>query len=273
MSQHVSVNVLFISHRYEKGDAWYGLGLDVSDEGSCFGHTGNMEGTSSTLFHMNNGLTWALLMNAWAKDTDYDGLIKYALSTVTNLPMWQDLTLTTYDNEEFLVVSKDCCQCVRILLPHSQLIPHVARMKPLGYRISHISALSCSGDVFFNVVWTKPLEPQPDWLIYTNVGVENFDEFISSMHESGLYAALLESYILEGEMFHVFILERCKKTEQKVYCVEDKDLHRKIFCTYFLTGFTLKCQCIMEYKDKTLISAIYDKVCHHLYNMQSIHIQ
>lgn len=73
--------------RYEKGDSWYGLGLDVADEGCSFGHTGNMEGTSSTLYHFKNGLTWAMLMNAWAKDTDYDGLIKYALSTVRILPL------------------------------------------------------------------------------------------------------------------------------------------------------------------------------------------
>lgn len=247
--------VYLSSFRYEKGDSWYGLGLDVSDDGHSFGHTGNMEGTSSTLHHENNGLTWALLMNAWAKDTDYDGLIRYALSTVWTLPMWQGINI---DNE-LIVFSEDCVQCVRILLPHSQVVTHAAMMKSEGYFLSHVNALSLSDNVLFSLVWNK-LSLQPEWTICMDVGVDKFENFVNLMHETGLYVSLLESYVMNGELLHIFVLEKGHSIEQKVYCVEDKTYHRKIFCTYFEMGYFLKSQCILEYDDKVLISAVYEKV-------------
>ena len=223
-----------------------------------------MEGTSSTLYHLNNGLTWALLMNAWAKDTDYDGLIKYALSTVPGLPMWHGVSMK--DNDEFLVVSADCVQCVRILLPHSELMSHTTMMKSLGYKLSHINTLSYSNNVLFNVVWNKSRKIWTDWFIHMDISVENFDSFVHLVHENGLYTSFLESYVLKGEMYHIFVLETGADIDQKVYCVENKAFHRKIFSTYFEMGYTLKSQCILEYDDKVLVSAVYDKVSYDFEN-------
>ena len=219
-----------------------------------------MEGTSSTLHHLQNGLTWALLMNAWAKDTDYDGLIKYALSSISYLPLWHNTSANNDENDEFLVVSADCLQCVRILLSHSQVMAHVAIMKSSGYILAHINALSQSDDVLFNFVWSRNEICKKEWFVHMDITVSKFDNFINLMHENGLYACLLESYIWKGELCHIFMLEKCVDVEQKIYCVEDKTYHRKIFCTYFEMGYCLKTQCVLEYDSKVLISAVYDQV-------------
>ena len=195
-------------------------------------------------------------MNAWAKDTDYDGLIKYALSTVWTLPMWQGINI----GNEFLVFSADYIQCVSILLPHSEVIEHVTLMKANGYVLSHINALSLSDNVLFNLVWDKHKTSKCEWFVYMDIGVDRFENLVNLMHEKELYALLLESYVINGEVFHIFIVEKRNNIDQKIYCVEDKTHHRKIFCTYFEMGYFLKSQCILEYENKVLISAIYDKV-------------
>ena len=231
----------------------------MSDNGASFGHTGNMEGTSSTLHHDGNGLTWALLMNAWAKDTDYDGLIKYALSTVWTLPMWQGINI---DNE-FLVFSADYCQCVRILLPHSEVLDHMALMKSKGYTLSHINALSLSDNVLFNLIWDKQKLLKFEWVVYLDINVDKFENFITTLCMEKLYVVLLESYMMKGEVLHIFIVETRNDIDQKIYFGEEKphhSTHRKMFLTYFEMGYYLKSQCILECEDKVWISAVYDKV-------------
>ena len=233
----------------------------MSDSGASFGHTGNMDGTSATLHHDGNGLTWALLMNAWAKDTDYDGLIKYALSTVWTLPMWQDINI----EDEFLVFSADFIQCIRILLPHSKVLEHIEFMKAKGYSLTHINALSLSDNVLFNLIWDKPKIPKFEWVVYLDICMNNFENFVKTLCMKKLHVILLESYIINEDVLHIFIAEKWTSSEpdQKIYCTEEKtkqSCHRKLFCTYFEMGYYLKSQCILEFEDKVYISAVYDKV-------------
>ncbi|GFO19680.1 beta-lactamase [Plakobranchus ocellatus] len=66
---------------YEKGSGdWYGLGWDVQNNGTSWGHTGGMEGSCGTLHHHgSSGLSWVFLLNAWAQDCDLNGVIKSGL--------------------------------------------------------------------------------------------------------------------------------------------------------------------------------------------------
>ena len=64
---------------------WYGLGLDVQDNGATWGHTGAMEGTCCTVQRHSSGISWAFILNAWAKDIDLDRVVKHALSLCPNL--------------------------------------------------------------------------------------------------------------------------------------------------------------------------------------------
>jgi hypothetical protein len=78
-----SVELMLERPQYEAASSrdWYGLGLDVLDFGSTFGHTGAMEGTCGTVQHYSSRLTWVFLLNAWAADMDLDGVVKFALSS------------------------------------------------------------------------------------------------------------------------------------------------------------------------------------------------
>lgn len=92
-----------------------------------------------------------------------------------------------------------------------------------------------------------------------DITVDKFDNFINLMRKNRLSVSLLESYVWKGELCNIFMLKQTE-IEQKIYCVEDKIFHRKIFCTYFEMGYYLKSQCVLEYEDTILISAIYEKV-------------
>lgn len=70
---------------YEHGRDWYGLGFDAQDWGKTWGHTGAMEGTCGTVQCHHSGLAWAFLLNAWATDSDLDGVVKLALTSVPDL--------------------------------------------------------------------------------------------------------------------------------------------------------------------------------------------
>jgi len=81
----------------ETSREWYGLGLDVQDGGCSWGHTGAMEGTSTTYLHHKSGFSWVLLLNSWSRDMDMDGLVKYALSQVSVWDLWEpETTMTNY---------------------------------------------------------------------------------------------------------------------------------------------------------------------------------
>ncbi|KAL3882794.1 hypothetical protein ACJMK2_029101 [Sinanodonta woodiana] len=100
---------------YEHGDTWYGLGLDTEDAGQTYGHTGAMEGTSTTLYRFRNGFTWAFLLNSWSKDMDLNGLIKYALSTLYSQPDGYCVPIKSSD-EEYVITLLNNAQCVQIFL-------------------------------------------------------------------------------------------------------------------------------------------------------------
>lgn len=45
----VGVRAMLARPAYEEGHEWYGLGLDVQNDGKTWGHTGAMEGTCATV--------------------------------------------------------------------------------------------------------------------------------------------------------------------------------------------------------------------------------
>ena len=250
--------MFLICDRYAKGTDWYGLGLDVEDSGSSFGHTGAMEGTSTTVHHDKNGLTWAFLLNSWAKDMDLDGLIKYALSSVQGLPLWNKIDFKC-SYEEYFIKSDDELECVMILLPRKRLIKEVIDMKERGYRISWINALSLDNDAVFNVIWRKDVINDNEWSIIIDVDLDDFNNCLKNMKENW-EVVFLESYYSNDVIYHLFVFQECSQSDQKVYVIDSLTEHQKFKCIYENIDYQLITQSILVVEDKAIVSAVYNKV-------------
>ncbi|XP_045196482.2 uncharacterized protein LOC123551538 isoform X2 [Mercenaria mercenaria] len=255
---HQSFVEMIAAPRYATGDDWYGLGLDIEDKGTSFGHTGAMEGTSTTVHHNQNGLTWAFLLNSWAKDMDLDGLIKYALSSVQGLPLWNGIDFKC-SYEEYFVMSEDELECVTILLPHKRLISDVMDMKDRGFRISWINALSVADDALFNVVWRKQSVDDKQWSIIIDVEIPDFNNCLKSMKENW-EVIFLESYHLDGVVNHLFVFQEGDQSKQKVYVVDSMEEHKKFKNIYEHNNYQLQTQSVLVLKDLVIISAVYNQV-------------
>ncbi|XP_076439738.1 esterase EstB-like [Babylonia areolata] len=140
---------------YESGRDWYGFGLDVQDGGQTWGHTGAMEGTSGTCQRHHSGLTWAFLLNAWASDTDLDGVVKCALSSAT-----PDLSpfpphVAQVCGGEVQVTTADHRQCVMTHLSLSRLFLEVELKRGHGFTAVWVGVNTKGMDLSFNVIFSR----------------------------------------------------------------------------------------------------------------------
>ena len=236
--------------------------LDVDNDGGSFGHTGAMDGTSTSVRHDQSGLTWALLLNSWSKDTDLDGMIKYAMSTVQCFPFWQRMKVKfdlTYDPGDCLIISEDKLQCLTILLPYEHVMSHVTEMQVLGYKIEHVCIIS-SIDVKFNMVWKKS---GSKWLIHMDVLEENFEDCVSGFEDKWRVYAI-EAYESRSQIFLIILCEaklnRGKNLDQKCYVLKNLTEHGRCVERFQKTGYSMVTQSILSTKDGALVSCIYEKV-------------
>jgi hypothetical protein len=217
-----------------------------------------MEGTSTTVHHNQNGLTWAFLLNSWAKDMDLDGLIKYALSSVQGLPLWNGIDFKC-SYEDYFVKSQDELECVTILLPHKRLLQDVLEMKERGYRISWINAFTVDKKPMFNVIWRKNTRTDREWSIFIDVEMVDFNNCLKTMKENW-EVIFLESYFCEDVLYHLFVFQEGNQSQQKVYVVDNLTKHQQFMRIYENSGFQLQTQSVLMEKDLTIVSAVYNQV-------------
>ncbi|GFR63553.1 N-acyl-D-amino-acid deacylase [Elysia marginata] len=146
--------------RYELPSAgdWYGLGWDVQDNGTTWGHTGGMEGTCGTLYHHGqSGLNWAFLLNSWAQDCDLNGVMKSGLM-MTDLtsekedgsPVFTGLESLTWTcckrcsshSGAIKVVTENRCQVILLNTTESEVLEVLPEMKRQSYFVTWFCCMS-----------------------------------------------------------------------------------------------------------------------------------
>lgn len=198
--------------KFEKGSEWYGLGLDVEDEGQTWGHTGYMDGTTTTFRRDKSGYSWVLLFNAGATDQDLDGLVRFALSS---LQLSSNLSGLKYMGENVrnfeIISSKDGAQVYHILIPLRDVNGLACAMKSKGYYMQDTDLVEYENEYYVNMIWNRN-EANVDWFykIYHNVVIddssteEDMNNHISNgfrihmlsictdaMHQSDIYTAVI----------------------------------------------------------------------------------
>ncbi|XP_021344512.1 uncharacterized protein LOC110444462 [Mizuhopecten yessoensis] len=211
---------------YESGEEWYGLGLDVQHGGHSWGHTGAMEGTSTTFLHHRSGLSWVLLLNSWSRDMDLNGLVKFALSHVPHLPMWNPVmpSLSELRADNFYkVVSEDRVQIVCVLLQYKDLSTHIGELTNQGYWITALNMFVHDSQLYFNIVW-RVNKDNTFWKVnhYTDEDLQLYQDFPEEC-ETDLFVDILDTCYYNERIHYFFV---CKM----------KDIFMKRILSFHVTG-------------------------------------
>ncbi|XP_033740833.1 uncharacterized protein LOC117327774 [Pecten maximus] len=194
---------------YENGNDWYGFGLDVQDGGHSWGHTGAMEGTSTTFLHHKSGLSWVLLLNSWSRDMDLDGLVKFALTHVSDLPLWNPvmLSLTEVRGDNFYKIESKL-QIVCVLVLYRELITHIRDLTDKGYWITALNMFEHHHQLYFNIVWRENKD-NIFWKVnlYTDDDPQLYKDFPEEC-ETDLCVDILDTCYFKGKFQYIFV---CKK--------------------------------------------------------------
>ena len=203
---------MIVQPSYEHGQQWYGLGLDVQDNGKTWGHTGAMEGTSTTVCHHKSGLTWALLFNTWAKDMDLDGLVKYGLSKISCLPMWTGITSAN----KYVIDSKT--QKIHLLMS----LDEVQSCINSGLVLTCANMTYYAGCLCVNAIWQIKTN---NTFIHIGKNTCNIEQLICDSNLSNAYVYLLETFYFKDVMYYIISMtESPVKIQQHIYVnVEDEE--------------------------------------------------
>ena len=193
---------------YEKGNNWYGLGFDVQDDGHSWGHTGAMEGTSTTYLHHKSGMAWALLFNAWAKDMDIDGLIKYSLSYVDGMPLWTPSSVINDTEYDIFIKSADEFQATNILMPFDKADYIIDRMKKEHYIIKYINITVLRNGRYLNILWEKNVD-NTEWKYVTSNGID-----FTTHSGDEWYVSIIDTCYFESQYSCIEILHKQENTNQ-----------------------------------------------------------
>ncbi|XP_041366328.1 uncharacterized protein LOC121381200 isoform X2 [Gigantopelta aegis] len=240
--------------KYSDGTDWYGLGIDVQDGGKSWGHTGAMEGTSCTMMRHKSGISWVFLMNAWSRDSDLDGLIKFALSTVECWPLWYRLPSSSSDM--FEVLSEDGQQLVQLRLPHTKLEEYLIIKSSRGFVIRWINACTDCDEVYFNIVMEKDTT-----ISYFKTDVRNDDlqMYIDEAWEKAFVLGFAEIYQVHDKLLHVLVFYPGSVNKNIFYSLVEAKRYLELIKTQKEYGYYVTLQSVICVSGKILVSAIFKK--------------
>ncbi|CAH3121427.1 unnamed protein product [Pocillopora meandrina] len=237
-------------------EEWYGFGLDIRDNGSTWGHSGQMEGTSGVLTRHCEGYAWALLFNSWAKDLDLDGLVKYALSSTLCVSMQPSLSGVFPSS----ITTEDKRQLIKIMVPKHDFWPLYEDVKSRGFDLTWLNAYRFANALYFNMIFFQNVYLNSAISIYIGLTKDACRERLNKL--VGLRPVHIETYVDNNDLLYALLLT--SNDGNGVSWTLDLDLtvaqHRKNMPVMFKSGFNLTVQCLTEYKGRLHVSVLYEKV-------------
>lgn len=235
-------------------EEWYGFGLDIWDNGSSWGHSGQMEGTSGVLTRQCEGYAWALLFNSWAKDLDLDGLVKYALSRLLSVSIQPDFGGIFPSS----ILTEDKRQLITIMVPKSHFWPLYEDVKSRGFELTWLNAYRFADALYFNTIFFQNANFNSAMSVYIGLTKDACRETLNNL--VGLRPVHIETYVDDNDLLFALLVT----SSNEVSWTLDLDLtvaqHRKNMPVMFKSGFNLTVQCLTEYKGRLHVSVLYEKV-------------
>lgn len=237
-------------------EEWYGFGLDIRDNGSTWGHSGQMEGTSGVLTRHCEGYAWALLFNSWAKDLDLDGLVKYALSCTLCVSVQPSFSGVFPSS----ITTEDKRQLIKIMVPKHDFWPLYEDVKSRGFDLTWLNAYRFANALYFNMIFFQNVYLNSAISIYIGLTKDACRERLNNL--VGLRPVHIETYVDNNDLLYALLLT--SNDGNGVSWTLDLDLtvaqHRKNMPVMFKSGFNLTVQCLTEYKGRLHVSVLYEKV-------------
>ncbi|KAK7463974.1 hypothetical protein BaRGS_00038014 [Batillaria attramentaria] len=256
-----SIQKILERPHYEHGQDWYGLGFDVQDWGKTWGHTGAMEGTCGTVQCHHSGLAWAFLLNAWAVDMDLDGVVKLALSSVSELaPFSSNLVLTSSNGSH--VQTQDGTQLVMICIRLEAVADTVAAKRSVGYKLVWIGVNDAdvkSKPLTFNLIFSQAAD-DCDRILLFGINVSDVKEALSEKAKDGFEAELVTTFVNEGQLQSLVLLSQTNRgilVEVEVATEATEYVHllaRRRKC-----AFQVVSQCVTQWEGELLVSAVMER--------------
>lgn len=239
---------------FEKdAEEWYGFGLDIRDNGSTWGHSGQMEGTSGVLTRHCGGYAWALLFNSWSKDLDLDGLVKFALSRTVSVPN-QHISCVIPD----AIRTEDNRQVIKLMIPVSDFWSLYEDLKRGGFNLTWLNAFNMADAVYFNTVFFQSCCLKPATTVYIGLTADSCRDQVNSL--VGLRPCHIESYVENNMLLYAVLLTPTNGVSWTLNYDLTVAQHRKTMPVMFKSDYNLTVQCLTEFKGRLHVTALYEKV-------------
>lgn len=235
-------------------EEWYGFGLDIRDNGSTWGHSGQMEGTSSVLTRHCGGYAWALLFNSWAKDLDLDGLVKYALSCTSSVSM-QPISSDLFPDS---IVTEDKRQLIKIMVPIHDFWSLYEDLTRQGFDLTWLNAYKFSDAVYFNTIFFQSGNLNSATTVYMGLTEDACRDRLNNL--VGLRPFHIETYVDNNELLYAVLVTPTDGVSWTLNYDLTVAQHRKNMPVMFESGYNLTVQCLTEYKGRLHVTALYEKV-------------
>ena len=236
----------------------------MQDWGKTWGHTGAMEGTCGTVQHHHSGVSWALLLNAWASDMDLDGVVKFALSSAQHLsPFPRDVAVM---QGQMMAVRTACeRQCILAHVCHEKLDLRISENKQRGYELVWVGVnsvdLKRGKDLTFNVIFHKAAD-----LCEKRVLLAESSQLRAALRDfsvGGFYPDCVSSFLKGDDMFVMVILskqEECSSIQEVDISIPANDYVR-LLTKRRKCGFRVLSQSVVQCRqsEDLLVTAVMEK--------------
>lgn len=235
-------------------EEWYGFGLDIRNNGSTWGHSGQMEGTSGVLTRHCGGYAWALLFNSWAKDLDLDGLVKYALSRTTHV----EIQPMSYSAIPDTIRTGDNQQVIKVMIPVSAFWSFYDDLKRQGFELTWLHAYKVADVVHFNTIFIQRSSLNSATTVYIGLTADSCRDRFDSL--VGLRPFHIETYVENNELLYAVLVTSTNGVSWTLNYDLTVAQHRKAMPAMFKSDYNLTVQCLTEFKGRLHVTALYEKI-------------
>ena len=235
-------------------EEWYGFGLDIRNNGSTWGHSGQMESTSGVLTRHCGGYAWALLFNSWAKDLDLDGLVKYALSHTTHV----EIQPMSYSAIPDTIRTGDNQQVIKVMIPVSAFWSFYDDLKRQGFELTWLHAYKVADVVHFNTIFIQRSSLNSATTVYIGLTADSCRDRLDSL--VGLRPFHIETYVENNELLYAVLVTSTNGVSWTLNYDLTVAQHRKAMPAMFKSDYNLTVQCLTEFKGRLHVTALYEKI-------------
>lgn len=235
-------------------EEWYGFGLDIRDNGSTWGHSGQMEGTSGVLTRHCGGFAWALLFNSWAKDLDLDGLVKYALSRTAHV----EIKPISFSVIPDTIRTGDNRQAIKVMVPITAFWSLYDDLKRQGFDLTWLNAYKVADVVYFNTIFIQSSSLNSATTVYIGLTADSCRDRLDSL--VGQRPFHVETYVENNELLYAVLVTPTNGVSWTLNYDLTVAQHRKNMPAMFKSDYNLTVQCLTEFKGRLHVTALYEKV-------------